>query len=88
MEPMVLTQPDLIWHLPLQPSDRFTTVWDLLDHIFVVEQRHLQRLQAQYPLPESTGVAAGNWQGLWEWALVNREKLVSFVCRTASRWGR
>jgi hypothetical protein len=33
------------------PED--STVWDLLDHMFVVEHGHLQRLRSEYPLPET-----------------------------------
>jgi hypothetical protein len=43
-------QSDTIWQLPVQPHGRFPTVWSLLDHLFIVEQRHLQRLRGEYPL--------------------------------------
>lgn len=72
-------QSELIWRLPIQPDGRFANVWGLLDHIFVVEQRHLQRLQDRYPLPDSTGVVEGHWEELWEWALETRQSLTQFV---------
>lgn len=55
----------------------FPAVWDLLDHIFVVERRHLQRLRAEYPLPETTGVAPGDWASLWEYGLTTRAQLIA-----------
>ena len=53
--------------LPFQPGGRFPTVNDLIDHVFWVERRHLSRLQG-VPLPEKTGVAAGDIAGLFEYA--------------------
>ena len=47
--------------IALQPGGRFPTAAELLDHIFLVERRHLCRLQGATP-PESTGVPAGDWQ--------------------------
>lgn len=72
-------QPGSIWHLPVQPHGRFPTVWSLLDHIFVVEKRHFQRLRGEYPLPESTGVPEGRWLELWEWSLKTRRNVVSWA---------
>jgi uncharacterized damage-inducible protein DinB len=68
-------QPPEIWQLAVQEGGRFPTVWSLLDHVMVVEQRHLQRLQIEYPLPDSTGVAEGRWDELWEWARQTRQQL-------------
>ena len=45
--------------ISLQPSGRFRTVQALLDHVFLVERRHLCRLEGSTP-PESTGVADGD----------------------------
>ncbi len=39
----------------LQPGGRFDTVAALVDHIFLVETRHLARLQ-RHPVPEASGV--------------------------------
>ena len=33
--------------IALQPGGRFATVGKLVDHIFLVEQRHLQRLRGE-----------------------------------------
>ena len=49
-------------NVPLQPGGRFPTVWSLIDHIFLVEVRHILRLQRQ-ELPTETGVAAGDIDG-------------------------
>ena len=53
--------------IPFQPGARFPTVGSLLDHVFLVERRHLARLQGG-DLPSSTGVADGDWQGLFAYA--------------------
>ena len=53
--------------LPFQPGGRFPTVNSLIDHVFFVERRHLSRLQGA-PLPEKTGVAEGDINGLFEYA--------------------
>ena len=44
---------------PVQPGGRLPTVGKLIDHIFLVEQRHLQRLTG-VPLSESTGLSGSN----------------------------
>ena len=58
-------------HLPLQGHGRFPTVAELLDHIFLVERRHLARLEGATP-PESTGVPAGDIPELFEYARLVR----------------
>ena len=40
----------------MQPDGRFTTVGSLIDHIFLVEARHLARLKLG-PVPDSSGIA-------------------------------
>ena len=82
----------------LQPGAAFGTVWQLLDHIFVVERRHLQRLRGEYPLPETTGVAETDWSSLQAYAAETRGQLISFVAslredevdqpREVPIWGR
>jgi uncharacterized damage-inducible protein DinB len=46
-------------NMPFQAGARFPTVWSLLEHIFLVERRHLARLEGGTP-PDSTGVAPGD----------------------------
>lgn len=53
--------------LPVQPGGRFPTVGALLDHVYLVERRHLSRLEGGAP-PDGTGVPAGDWQRLFEYA--------------------
>ncbi len=41
--------------LPFQPGERFPTVGSMLAHVFLVERRHLSRLQG-LPVPDAIGV--------------------------------
>ena len=52
--------------IAFQSSGRFPTVGALLDHLFLVERRHLSRLQGSAP-HDTTGVAASDWQALFEY---------------------
>lgn len=63
--------------VPFQRGERFPTVWHMVDHIFVVERRHLQRLRSEYPLPETTGAA--DWQAILAYATGVRAELVAYV---------
>jgi uncharacterized damage-inducible protein DinB len=59
--------------IPMQPGGRFPTAWALLDHVFLVERRHLCRLEGGVP-PDATGVAAGDLEALFDYAdLVRRD---------------
>ena len=60
--------------LPMQSSgSRFETVQAMLDHVFLVERRHLSRLEGGTP-PDSTGVRPGDINALFEYAdLVRRD---------------
>ena len=51
----------------MQAGGRFPTVGALLDHIFLVERRHLARLEGGTP-PDATGVPLGDWKRLFEYA--------------------
>jgi len=62
------------FEIPVQPDGRFPTVGALLDHMYLVERRHLSRLVGATP-PDVTGVAAGNWQRLFEYADLVRADL-------------
>ena len=64
-----------------QPGGRFPTVAALLDHVFLVERRHLSRLEGGTP-PDATGVAAGDWQGLFEYAELVRADFRAYVTET------
>ena len=64
--------------LPLQGAGRFPTVAELLDHVFLVERRHLARLEGATP-PDSTGVPAGDVAALFEYARLVRADLREYV---------
>jgi len=64
--------------LPFQAGGRFPTVWSLFDHVFLVERRHLSRMEGATP-PESTGVAAGDVAALFEYAELVRADFRRFV---------
>lgn len=65
-------------NLPFQAGARFPTVWSLIEHIFLVERRHLARLEGGTP-PESTGVTPGDWAGLFEYADLVRADLRQYI---------
>jgi uncharacterized damage-inducible protein DinB len=64
----------------MQPDGRFPTVESILDHVFLVERRHLSRLQGSAP-PESTGVAAGDIAALFEYADLVRKDFRGYLDR-------
>ena len=64
--------------IPLTPDGRFATVGRLVDHIFLVEQRHLQRLRGE-PLAEQTGLTATNAPPLFDYGASIRRELEQFV---------
>jgi uncharacterized damage-inducible protein DinB len=63
---------------PVQPGGRLPTVGRLIDHIFLVERRHLQRLTAQRP-SESTGLTGNNVAPLFDYGASVRRELEQFV---------
>jgi uncharacterized damage-inducible protein DinB len=65
-------------HVPVQPGGRFPTVAALIDHIFLVEVRHTQRLQGK-PLPAESGVAPGDIDALFAYAARGREALHNYL---------
>jgi uncharacterized damage-inducible protein DinB len=72
--------------LPFQSGGRFPTVGSLLDHIFLVERRHLARLEGATP-PEITGVAAGDWNALFEYAELVRADLRKYAADLSEERG-
>lgn len=52
--------------LAFQAGARFPTLWSVIEHVFLVERRHLARLEGSTP-PDATAVVAGDWQGLFEY---------------------
>ena len=63
----------------VQPAgSRLPTVGKLIDHIFLVEQRHLQRLR-QETLADATGLSASNAAPLFDYGASVRRGLEAFV---------
>ena len=75
--------------IPFQRGGRFPTLGSVLDHVFLVERRHLTRMQGG-ELPESTGVAPGDWHALLAYADAARADLRSYLTglteETAGQW--
>jgi uncharacterized damage-inducible protein DinB len=63
---------------PVQPDGRLPTVGKLIDHIFLAEQRHLQRLTRQ-PLSNSTGLTGSNVAPLFNYGASVRRELEQYV---------
>jgi len=63
---------------PLQPGGRFPTVGKLIDHVFLVERRHLQRLTGD-PVSESTGLTGNNSPPLFDYGASVRRELEQFA---------
>ena len=63
---------------PLQPDARFGTVGKLIDHIFLVERRHLQRLTGD-PVAESTGLTGSNAAPLFDYGASVRRELEQYI---------
>jgi uncharacterized damage-inducible protein DinB len=63
---------------PVQPGGRLATVGKLIDHIFLVERRHLQRLTAS-PLSTQTGLSGGNAPPLFDYGASVRRELEQFA---------
>jgi uncharacterized damage-inducible protein DinB len=63
---------------PVQPGGRLPTVGKLIDHIFLVERRHLQRLTSQ-PLSTTTGLTGNNAPPLFDYGASVRRELEQYV---------
>jgi uncharacterized damage-inducible protein DinB len=66
--------------LQLQPGGRFATVGALIDHIFLVETRHLARLEGRL-VPEASGVAANDIDALFAYAAKTRDGLRAYASK-------
>ena len=62
----------------VQPGARFATVGALIDHIFLVERRHLQRLQ-EAPLDTKTGLSGRHAPPLFDYGASVRRELEQFA---------
>jgi uncharacterized damage-inducible protein DinB len=72
--------------IPFHAGGRFATVGALLDHIFLVERRHLSRLEGGTP-PEETGVPAGDVRALFEYADLVRADLRRYAAELDANEG-
>lgn len=63
---------------PVQPGGRLPTVGKLIDHIFLVERRHLQRLAGE-PLADRTGLTGNNAAPLFDYGASVRRELEQYV---------
>jgi uncharacterized damage-inducible protein DinB len=64
--------------LAFQPAARFPTVGTVFDHVFLIERRHLSRLQGATP-PDATGVGADDWQALLDYGDLVRADLRRYI---------
>jgi uncharacterized damage-inducible protein DinB len=64
--------------LEVQPGGRYATVGSLIDHIFLVERRHLQRL-TNAPLDTRTGLSGKHATPLFDYGASVRRELEQFV---------
>ncbi len=64
--------------MTFQPGGRFPTAWDLFEHLFFVERRHLARMEGAVP-PDATGVPRGDWRALREYADLVRADFREYV---------
>jgi uncharacterized damage-inducible protein DinB len=64
--------------IPFQRDGRFPTVGNVLDHVFLVERRHLTRMRGG-ELPEKTGVPSGDWRALLAYADEARADLRGYL---------
>jgi uncharacterized damage-inducible protein DinB len=64
--------------LEVQPGARFATVGALIDHIFLVERRHLQRLRG-VPVDTQTGLSGRHAPPLFDYGASVRRELEQFA---------
>lgn len=64
--------------IEVQPEGRYPTVGSLIDHIFLVERRHLQRLTGA-PLDSKTGLSGRHAPPLFDYGASVRRELDQFV---------
>ncbi len=62
----------------VQPGGRLPTVGKLIDHIFLVERRHVQRLRTE-PLSTETGLTGSNAPPLFDYGASVRRELEHFT---------
>jgi uncharacterized damage-inducible protein DinB len=71
------THPEAM-EVELQPGGRFATTGALIDHVFLVERRHLQRLRG-VPLDNETGLSGRHSPPLFDYGASVRRELDQFA---------
>ena len=64
--------------IEMQPGGRYATVGGLIDHIFLVERRHLQRLRSS-ALDSQTGLSGRHAPPLFDYGASVRRELEQYV---------
>src|SRR4051812_5948511 len=64
----------------MQPGARYASVGVLIDHVFLVERRHLQRLRST-PLDTKTGLSGLNAPPLFDYGASVRRELEQFAAQ-------
>jgi uncharacterized damage-inducible protein DinB len=64
----------------VQPQT-YSTVWRMMEHIFLVERRHVERLNSAPALTASTGVREPDLAALFHFASAARADLRAFILR-------
>ena len=72
-------RPPVACDAPVQREGNFNDVWRLMEHIFVVEKRHTQRLKQESPLTEQTGASHGDLGALFDFGRAVRQELTRFI---------
>lgn len=72
-----VAHPDTL-EIEVQPGGRYPTVGALIDHIFLVERRHLQRLR-DTPPDNQTGLSGRHAPPLFDYGASVRRELEQFV---------
>ena len=72
-----IAHPDAV-EVEVQPGGRFATVGSLVDHIFLVERRHLQRLMNE-PVDTKTGLSGHHAPPLFDYGASVRRELEQYV---------
>jgi uncharacterized damage-inducible protein DinB len=73
----LMGQPEAL-EVIVQPGGRHATVGKTIDHIFLAERRHLQRLTSD-PVSDSTGLTGTNVIPLFDYGASVRRELEQFV---------
>jgi uncharacterized damage-inducible protein DinB len=66
--------------IEVQPGGRYPTIGSLIDHVFLVERRHLQRL-TNAPLDTKTGLSGRHAPPLFDYGASVRRELEHFAAQ-------